>query len=378
MEYQTEDLQTMIIIDLSFIRFNLYAGVSKYAYRLLDYIVEEGKSDDYILLLNIVSENKIREWYPQFKTISIGSQALLKYPMIRTIYLSYDFRRKVNQSGCQAVFCPWGNEITCLKVKPFKISVIHDLQLRLDTKGLLLKIHQIIDDTVVKNSDKIVTISEFSRSQILSFYPNVESKVISLGNSVLMYPDERERLFKDRYILYVGRICEMKNVMTLIKAYSLIHSQMSDCKLVVVGGRNNYWDNVIEPILKENNIQEKVNLVQNCSEADLTNYYRYADLFVFPSLREGFGSPPLEAAILKTPVLTSIKDSLGEVTRGLLYQLDDPCDEHEMASKMSEILTNPPSEENLEKIKDELLLHYSIQNVGKRICDYIKEVSWKK
>ena len=69
----------MIIIDLSFIRFNLYAGVSKYAYRLLDYIVEEGKSDDYILLLNIVSENKIREWYPQFKTISIGSQALLKY-----------------------------------------------------------------------------------------------------------------------------------------------------------------------------------------------------------------------------------------------------------------------------------------------------------
>ena len=71
MEYQTEDLQTMIIIDLSFIRFNLYAGVSKYAYRLLDYIVEEGKSDDYILLLNIVSENKIREWYPQFKTISI-------------------------------------------------------------------------------------------------------------------------------------------------------------------------------------------------------------------------------------------------------------------------------------------------------------------
>ena len=40
----------MIIIDLSFIRFNLYAGVSKYAYRLLDYIVEEGKSDDYILL----------------------------------------------------------------------------------------------------------------------------------------------------------------------------------------------------------------------------------------------------------------------------------------------------------------------------------------
>ncbi len=73
--------------------------------------------------------------------------------------------------------------------------------------------------------------------------------------------------------------------------------------------------------------------MQNCSEADLTNYYRYADLFVFPSLREGFGSPPLEAAILKTPVLTSIKDSLGEVTRGLLYQLDDPCDEHEMASK---------------------------------------------
>ena len=82
--------------------------------------------------------------------------------------------------------------------------------------------------------------------------------MISLGNSVLMYPDERKRLFKDRYILYVGRICEMKNVMTLIKAYSLIHSQMSDCKLVVVGGRNNYWDNVIEPILKENNIQEKV------------------------------------------------------------------------------------------------------------------------
>ena len=103
------------LFDLSYIRYNLYAGVSKYAYRILDYIVKNDKCDEFILLLNFISAPKIREWYPQFEYRVISSGILKPIPILRTLALIYKFRKIANKTNCDVIFCPWGNEITCLK-----------------------------------------------------------------------------------------------------------------------------------------------------------------------------------------------------------------------------------------------------------------------
>mgnify|MGYP002104813424 FL=1 len=364
------------LFDLSFIRHNIYAGVSKYAYRILDYIVEVDKSHEFVLLLNTISERQIREWYPEFEYKLIGSGYLTSVPVVRTLALTYQFKRIVDGTDCDVVFCPWGNEITCLRTNKRKISVIHDLQLRIDLKGAGLYIHKIIDDLVIKNSDKIVTISEFSKKQIFSFYPSLSDDfIVSLGNSVSANQYLGENLVDGRYLLYVGRICEMKNVVTLVKAYVRISNLIKGVRLIIVGKSNTYWYKQVEPIIKAANLSESIQVVENCSERELALLYRYADIFVFPSLREGFGSPPLEAAMECTPVISTTCDSLKEVLLDKVFTYDNPMDEEELSEKILFVLSHRPSDRELAEIRNTYLNHYSIGTFGKKVYDFIQTQS---
>lgn len=359
-----------ILFDLSFIRHNPYAGVSKYAYRILDYIVEEKLEDNVTLLLNSVSENYIVKLYPQFKFIVIGPSIFKPIPIVRTIWTSLTFRSVVNRSDFDVVFCSWGNEITCLKTNKKIISVVHDLQCRKDTKGLLNYLHKLIDDNIFRNSIKIVTISEYSKDDILKFYPQYSDKVVSLSNSVSLSSEISDRIINDSYILFVGRICELKNPLTLVKAYNIIKNNISH-KLVLVGGKTEYWYKVVYPFICESGIKDRILLIEGSTEAELSSLYKYADLFVLPSLREGFGSPPVEAAIMNTSVIVSQCESLPEVTMNLTHSYKNSLDDNELAELMLKVMQNPDSGEKLEKIAKSFYRQYNIYDFGKRVYNFI-------
>jgi glycosyltransferase involved in cell wall biosynthesis len=362
-----------ILFDLSFIRYNIYAGVSKYAYRILDYVVEEKLCDNITLLLNTVSKEIITKSYPQFNYIAIGPSVFKPIPILRTIWTSLSFNYNVNKLDFDVVFCPFANEITCLKTNKRIISVIHDFQLRRDTKGLILLLHQLIDNRIIKNSHKIVTISEFSKNDILKYYPYVNEKIVVLGNSVSLPNEISKNIINEPYILFVGRVCELKNLITLIKAYILVNNEINH-KLVIVGDKNQYWSNVILPLIQKAEISNKVIVISACKEEELASLYKYADLFVFPSLREGFGSPPIEAAIQEIPVIVSQCESIPEVTMGLTHSYDNVMDENELAFKIIDVVNNPDSTEKLKSIASIFLSNYNITTVGSRIVNFIENV----
>lgn len=366
----------MVLFDLSFIRQDIHSGVAKYAYRILDYIVKYKLESNFQLIVNYISKDYISENYPQFTIIVIGNRYQSRIPFFRTVLLSYQFLKVVNKSKSSVVFCPWGNFITLWHNNKKVISVVHDMQTLIDFKGMLYFAYKFMYDMLFKNSDIIVTISEFSKKQISEFYPKVMDHVYNLGNSVALINDDLPgRLFSNDFILYVGRLCEQKNVITLIRAFAIIKDEYPDLKLVVVGGKNNYYEKNVLPEIIKLNIDNRITVISNCSELQLYSLYRDARLFVFPSMREGFGSPPIEAACMCTPVISTKCDSLEEVTMGLLNYYDNPLDEYELSKKIKYLLDNNTDGNQLQNIKEKYINSYSIDVIGKRIVDFIFENS---
>ena len=306
----------------------------------------------------------------EFLHIIVCNKKLLNIPKFQSLYIAREVKNVFETQKFDLIFCPHGDYVNRWQSKSKKITTIHDLQMQLDGRGLRLMIMKKRDDMLMKYSESIVTISNFSKVQIRMFYPWYTGELVSLGNSISFVDGYSPRLIEDDYILYVGRICKMKNIVTLIKAYASIKGSVKQ-KLVIVGTKNTYWEKEILPIIISEQIQERIILYQGITEKDLNSLYKFASLFVFPSLREGFGFPPLEAAAMGCPVICSTSDSLQEVTMGLLYYYEHPMNDKELAEKMMEVLDKYPDRTHLEKIAENYKAVYSVDVVGKRIYDYL-------
>jgi glycosyltransferase involved in cell wall biosynthesis len=176
---------------------------------------------------------------------------------------------------------------------------------------------------LAKQTDQILTISEFSKQEIersLGIDPE-RITVTHLATGVGFAPGrvdnsglDKLRLEKGRYILFVGEFGRQKNEDGLIRAYKLARDQglESDIKLVLVGDPEKL-SATARTNLKLPNLGEMVRLSGNPGEAELLNLYRGAMMFVLPSLMEGFGLPALEAMACGCPVIVSRAGALPEV-----------------------------------------------------------------
>ena len=120
--------------------------------------------------------------------------------------------------------------------------------------------------------------------------------------------------------------------------------------LFVVGKKTAYWEDEIEPLVKQYHLEEKVRVYSNLKDEELKYLYSRASLFVSPSLNEGFGYTPIEAAMNNCPVICTKCEALPDTTRGKVYYYENPMDENELAAKIDSVLNCPPSVEELSEI----------------------------
>ena len=367
-----------ILIDITYITpHSFYHGVSNYIWRVLKYIRCAHKQQEFILLYNHTLKPYIQENYADFDCYDVGNAVISKIPILRVLVLPFLCKHKIHKLDVDAVFCPWGSFGCILRIKPKRIVVIHDLQTRIDEKAGRRFFEVFVQNSIMKNADYIVTISEFSKKQLFEFFPLACEKVYNLGNSVAMPVYSSQRIHKADYILYVGRLDIMKNVMTLLKAFNQIRGVI-DYDLVLIGKKTKYYEKVMEPYIQNNGLQSRIFIYQNCTEEELGAFYRYAKLFVFPSLREGFGSPPIEAAIYGCPFLTSNCEALPEVTSGKGEMYEHVLNQTNLAQKIVYCLKNPKSDEELKATSAFFNEKYGIMTVGKNIVDFLENVATQK
>ena len=178
----------------------------------------------------------------------------------------------------------------------------------------------------MNRADIIVTDSEFSKSEILKYFPKYEKKirVVPCGVDLEKFKpcDTPERIpevksslgINGEYFLYLGTIEPRKNLERLISAYHILTQRIQGApKLVLAGGKGWLYDSIFQRV-SDLKLADKVLFTKYIPSEDMNPLMCGALAFVFPSIYEGFGMPPLEAMACGVPVLASNAASLPEVT----------------------------------------------------------------
>ncbi len=198
-------------------------------------------------------------------------------------------------------------------------------------------------------ASRILTVSEASKRDILRFFRIPEDKVTVIYNAIAdtFYdppPEDavervRERYqLHNRFVMYAGNIKPHKNLERLIDAFVRLREDggHDDLKLLISGGEVSKYATLRRAVHRYN-LHQHVRFLGFQPEETLAALYRLADVFVFPSLYEGFGLPPLEAMASGTPVVVSNVSSLPEVV-GDAGVLVNPYDAESIADGIRRVL----------------------------------------
>lgn len=217
------------------------------------------------------------------------------------------------------------------------VVTIHDLAFKFFPKFFpkrdLWKLN-FFTDSAIKRADKIIAISEATKKDILKIYPKVDVKkifVVQHGFDVEHFSFARSKTqilevkkkFKisidsnSKYLLYVGALQPRKDLKTLIKAFESIKENKEFENLqLVLAGEAAWMAKEILLAAKNSKYKKDIVLTGKVSFEQLAVLYQGAEIFVFPSLYEGFGIPILESFASGTPVVTADNSSLIEVAGG--------------------------------------------------------------
>lgn len=182
-------------------------------------------------------------------------------------------------------------------------------------KPIQVRYHDLTMRRIKARADIIITISEFSKQEIMELYgikPD-KIKVVYLGYDTEAYCRQSAEAVNlitkkygiaEPYLLYVGRLEKKKNIGNIVKAYVLSRVSHEDLKLVLAGSKGNQYGD-IKKIITDLKLEEEIILPGYIEQGDLPALIAGAQAFIFPTLYEGFGLPILESMACGTPVITS-------------------------------------------------------------------------
>jgi len=235
-----------------------------------------------------------------------------------------------------------------------------------------------------RRARRIITVSQASKDDIQHYLHTPADKIDVIHNGLdprfLEAPDEanvarvRDRfLLGAPFVLYTGNIKPHKNVERLIEAFGLMRkSGHEDVKLLIIGDELSKYPG-LRRLVHRLHLHQQVRFLGFVPDDTLAALYRLAKVFVFPSLYEGFGFPPLEAMASGTAVITSNVSSLPEVV-GDAALLIDPLDPAALASAMCRVLGDEVLRQDLVRRGHERIHAFSWERAAAATRDVYRQV----
>lgn len=352
---------------------NQNAGVHFYTKNLIQSLLKIDHKNQYIFI-----HQKENSFFENTNHHIIPSKKSLGYESFRRFILIPKLIKKL-QADIAIEPCHIGPLNMPKNIK--KVTIIHDLTPILLPQFHIKRstiIHKLFLGKILKNADLLITPSQNTKSDIISLYKTKNNiAVIHEGinlpnlNSLPLNSHEKLKKISSPYILFLGTIEPRKNLNTLIDAFLELKATKSiPHKLVLAGGIG--WKNQ-ELLAKIAQHNKEIILTNYLSEDEKSSLYKHADIFVYPSLYEGFGLPPLEAMSYGIPVICSTGGSLKEIfeNHSLMF---DPKDKELLKSHILELINSPNSRQKLISKGLEYSKEFTWENTAKEVISKLEKL----
>lgn len=361
-------------------------GISTYIRNVVRTLGRLDHENEYFLIGMVERLREIGELPGNFHSVPFLEQD----PNFRT-YM--EFRRLVKRFECNVVHIPH----TFWRPRPVDcpyIMTVHDvLDYLYRVKGrshLSQFMHYQLTRYALNHASRILAVSKFSKRDVAHLFHVPEKKIEVVYNAI----DDRFRMgpttaadreiIAERYqvhypfILYAGRISPHKNVARIIEAFSALKTDLAkeckfdDLKLIIIGDEVSKHPDLRRAVIKSG-VHYDVRFLGFVPIDVLRIFYDTAKVFIFPSLYEGFGLPPLEAMAHGTPVVASNTSSLPEVV-GKAAVLVNPENVFEISRAIHRVLTDQPLREKMKIAGREQAQKFSWESSVRRMIEVYQEV----
>ncbi len=320
-------------------------GVAEYAIGVFKHIFLNNSQDEFILFLNSFHEiDSDLEWLTDFSNVSI-KRFYFPNKLINLSFWLLGWPKVDKMVGGVDVFFMPNSSFIALSNYCKKIITIHDLSFERFPETFSFKRrlwHFMVNSrNLCRKSDQIWAVSE-STKQDLEFIYKIDPEKISVSFPPFDHQrfllenlsQEKIKKIKNKYnipfnfILFIGTIEPRKNIESLIKAFGQLKKEnpikLKDLKLVIAGGSGWLCQDVLREIGKSL-VKDDIILTGFVDDEEKPFLYNFAKVFVYPSIFEGFGYPPIEAMAAGTPTITSNCSSIPEVVGDSAILIDPYC-----------------------------------------------------
>lgn len=349
------------------------AGIGQYSSNVIKNLLDREENEYSVIMQKSVSEHNS-------KIISVND---FKNSRERIFFEQFILPSKYSKKFDLIHYLDYSSPYINMKT-PF-ITTIHDLSFYKYPETFSygsMKIKQILTPKSIKRADKIIAVSESTKRDIVRLFPEADEKIRVIYQAVTGFNRVENRNevkqvtskygITGQYILGVGTIEPRKNLKSLIKAFKQVHKKFKDIKLVLVGKKGWLYDEFFSQLDKDD-LKDNIIYTGYVEQEDLKYIYSGAECFIYPSLYEGFGLPPLEAMSCGVPVIVSNSSSLPEVV-GKAGILVNPLDIDEITQSIINVLSNINLKNKLIDAGLEQSKQFNWNNSIEKIVDVYNEI----
>lgn len=349
-------------------------GVENYSYHLIKEMVALNKKKGEIVLYS-----------PNRKNIDGVKQRIVPGKRLWTlVHLS----AAISKDKPDLLFVP--SHTLPLKLAKKNVITIHDVAFKYLRSAYSWREYLYLDwssKRAVKKATKIIAPSQATADDLVKFYkcPKEKIEIIHHGfeSSHINKPDADHAMKnsdafkyfgispKMKYLLFVGRLESKKNLIHLIAAFAKFRKVHPEYFLVLAGKRGQGFKEILAAV-DEHEIMRHVIMPGYVSEAEKTALYQHCEIFVFPSLYEGFGLPILESFYFKKPVLTSHVSCIPEIAGDAALYVD-PYDIQDIANGIEKLVTDEKYAQSLVENGQARLKNFSWKSTAQKTLDLIYE-----